>query len=165
MKQITIHSKVNGTHSILIDDEDYDYVSKFNWHIYRCTFRGKKARTFYAVACINGVTIRMHRLLLGLNDPKILVDHKDHDGLNNQRDNLRIASAQQNQFNMRPFKSNKTGFKGVSYNKKDKRYAVFLKVGRKNTFFGNFKTPIEAASKWNELARQHHGEFAYQNQI
>jgi hypothetical protein len=165
MKHITIYSKVNGIHSILIDDEDYDYVSKFNWCIYRCTFKGKKARTFYAVAKVDGMAIRMHRLLLGLSDPKILVDHKDHNGLNNQRDNLRIASAQQNQFNMRPFNSNKTGFKGVSYNKKDKRYAVFLMVSNKNTFFGNFKTPIEAAIKWNEMARQYHGEFAYQNQI
>lgn len=165
MKHITIYSKVNGTHSVLVDDEDYDIVSKYKWFIYRCTFKGKKARTFYAVAHIGKVTVRMHRLLMDVSDPKILIDHIDHNGLNNQKSNLRTASPQQNLFNMRPFKINKTGFKGVSYNKKDKRYAVFLRVNRKTTFFGNYKTAEEAAKRWNELARIHHGEFAYQNPV
>lgn len=165
MKHITVYSKANGTHAILIDDEDFDLISKHKWFIYRCIFKGKKARTFYAVAHIKGSTVRMHRLLMGVSNPKILVDHKDHNGLNNQRGNLRIASAQQNQFNMRPFKSNKSGFKGVSYHKGDKMYMVFLRVNNKNTYFGSYKTPTDAAKRWNELARQHHGDFAYQNPV
>jgi hypothetical protein len=165
MKKLTINSAANGRQDILIDDEDYGLVSQYNWFIYACSVKGKRARTMYAVAHIKGRTVRMHRLILKVIDRKVIVDHKDHNGLNNQKSNLRIATSQQNQFNMRPFNSNKTGFKGVSYNKKDKRYAVFLGVNNKHRFFGNFSTAVEAAKKYNELARQYHGEFAYQNPI
>lgn len=165
MKVITVHSKANGTQHILVDDSDYDFLIEYNWFIYRCTHKGKKARTMYAVTHTKGVTIRMHRLIMGVTNPKQLVDHKDSNGLNNQRENIRVATPQQNQFNMRPFVSNKSGFKGVSYHKGDKVYMVFLRVNKKNTYFGSYKTSIEAATRWNELARQHHGEYAYQNPV
>lgn len=165
MKHITIYSKTHGTHVVLVDDNDYDLVIQFKWFIYRCTFKGKKARTFYAIARIKNVMTRMHRLIMDAHNPKILIDHKDHNGLNNQRDNLRLANAKQNQFNMRPHVNNKTGFKGVSYHKGDKMYMVFMKVNDKNTYFGSYKTPVDAAKRYNELARQYHGEFAYQNPV
>lgn len=165
MKIIRVDSTANGSHDIMIDDQDYDFISQYKWFIYRCTFKGKKARTMYAVSRINGKTIRMHRLILGHNDPKTLVDHKDHNGLNNQRSNLRTATPQQNLFNCRPFKSNKTGFKGVSFHKGDKKYMVFLRVNGRNSYFGSYDSPSDAAKKWNELARQYHGEFAYQNPV
>jgi AP2-like factor, euAP2 lineage len=101
----------------LVDDEDYEEVSAFNWH----AFRGGK--TFYAQRYIklpNGREAMqlMHRQILGLaHGDKLQVDHKDRNSLNNTRENLRVATAAQNGANNGKQRGNKSGFKGVSWDR------------------------------------------------
>jgi len=160
-----INSPKYGEKIVLIDDEDYDLIKLYTW---RANYvRGK----FYAITTIcrhkqKPLTIKMHRLILGLTDPKIFVDHKDQDGLNNKRGNIRIATHAENNRNVKHTKRSVTGYKGVSLYTKDQMagwYAVVLRKDRKNYFGGYFKDPIEAAKKYDELAKIHHGEFAHLN--
>ena len=80
----------------LVDDEDHEYLNQFKW----CA--ANNGGTFYAIrkACYDGkwITERMHRVLFDI-PPGKEIDHIDHNGLNNQRSNLRIVTRQQNKFN------------------------------------------------------------------
>src|SRR5690242_14724271 len=107
MKEIIILSAKHGKCTILVDDQDYESISKHKWHIkkwkgrYYANCKGSKGE--------NWKNRLMHRMLLGF--PSFSIDHIDGDGLNNQRNNLRPATQQQNIRN-RDVK-NKTGYKGV----------------------------------------------------
>jgi hypothetical protein len=94
------------------------------------------------------------------------IDHIDGNGLNNRRANLRKCTRSQNISNRRVIqKNNTTGFKGVYFDSKKKLYRTM--IGAKGVRYrgGRFKSPIDAAKKYNELAVKHHGEFARINLI
>jgi hypothetical protein len=163
MKKIEINSKTYGTKYVLVDDEDYDLVNKYKWNLDKMD--GDK---FYAIHSVNKgrdetgkfryTSFKIHRLIM--NFPKSHIDHKDNDGLNNQRSNLRLATSQQNSANSTVSKRNKTGFKGVTYRKDVDRYACRVRVNGDCLCYGHYKTPEEAAKKYNEVALLHFGEFA-----
>lgn len=150
----------------LVDDEDYVYLSQFKWFVRK----KKNENTCYAGRCvrINGriKQVLMHREIL--NTPKgVLVDHKDHNGLNNQRDNIRNCDYGQNSSNR--VTASKTGYLGVSYydkkRKKTKPYRATIYHNGKNRHLGTFRTPEEAAIAYNNAASLYHGEFAHLNVI
>jgi hypothetical protein len=99
----------------------------------------------------------MHRLILGVKDRKIRVDHKDRNGLNNQRNNLRIANVVQNAGNSRK-RDNKTGFKGVS--RRGKRFMAYIGVKGKVSYLGSFDTAELASVAYEAAANKYFGEFA-----
>lgn len=78
---------------MLLDDEDYESLPKSGW--YRANTCGN-ARTLYVAHDDYG---KMHRYILGITDPKIIIDHIDRNGLNNQKFNLRITNNQINKRN------------------------------------------------------------------
>lgn len=146
----------------LIDDEDYELVSKHKW----CA--AKNGTTFYAqtVFRVNGKhkCILMHRLILGLAfGDKCHGDHRDGNGLDNRRANLRIAIGGQNQRNRRPTTNNSSRFKGVHLSKGGKLWRAEIGFNRKNHYIGLFKDEEEAARAYNAAALKHHGEFARLN--
>lgn len=145
----------------LVDDEDFEELNQWCWAI------NKGCNTLYAQRMdhSNGKTIQMHRQILGLTDPKIMCDHRDRNGLNNQKDNLRIATKSQNAQNKKG--TGKSKFLGV-YLKRGKGYkrdyfAAQIKIKDKNTYIGFFKTEEEAAMAYDKFAIIHHGEFANLN--
>lgn len=166
-----------GMHT-LVDDEDYDYLMQWNWYVkivkgckgtaYAArsapTNRRSKPKPGRPNGTIITVTIRMHRLLL--DPPKGLsVDHKDRNGLNNQKSNLRICTWKDNSANTGPRNTNTSGWKGVSFmpNRNIKPWRATLREGSKSLLAKNYSTAIEAALAYDLAAREHHGEFAYQN--
>lgn len=166
MKEIIILSKKHGKLKCLVDDADYVYLSKHNW------FVSKDKKTFYAVAWIKDennkfVKIKMHQMIMGEYDRKIFViDHISRDALDNRRCNLRFVTWAQNAQNRR-YVPNRSGYKGVcvTFYKGKATYAVSISYNNTKIYQGGFKTAKEAAMRYNELARQYHGEFAYQNPI
>lgn len=124
----------------LVDNEDYEWLSKFKWHA------RETHKLFYAVRYkpVN-VGVLMHREILGLiEDPKIHVDHKDSNGLNNQKSNLRHSNPSKNSMHSRLRRTSQSGFKGVS----KLRYGTHearIRVGQKDINLGSFKDPKEAA--------------------
>lgn len=163
--ELTFKSPKYGDKIVLIDDEDYKKVKALNWSI---TFvRGN----WYAIHSLwrdgKSEQIKMHRFIMSESDPKIKVDHINHNGLDNRKSNLRRATTPENTRNTGPTKRNRTGYKGVYHapGGKVQKYGARIKVMGKTYFGGYFNCPIEAAKKYNELAKIHHGEFAYLNKI
>lgn len=111
-------------------------------------------------------SVLLHRLLMN-PDNGLLVDHRDGNGLNNQRNNLRLATNAQNQQNSdgRPRKAR---FKGLSFqpaSSKCNPWQAYIQVNKKKINLGYFPTEIEAALAYNEAAKKHFGEFALLNEI
>lgn len=170
MRVIKWSSPKFGELEILVDDEDYDRLIPYSWGVLKC----KSSDTLYVKArYVSKEQPRkyysIHRFILGIDDPKIFVDHRDGNGLNNQKSNLRIATNRDNCRNRGKQKNNTTGFKGVFAIKGTNSFkaALTIREGNKRrlVFCKQFKCPITAARAYNEAARQYHGEFAYQNPV
>lgn len=141
----------------LVDDQDYDWLNQWSWHI----VKGKQ--TYYAAAYIDKRYIRMHRLILGVNDSKILGDHVDRNGLNNQRNNLREANVVQSNCNRSSHKGSSSKYLGVS--RLRNLWRACIKRNYKQVFIGTFKTEEDAALAYNQKALEFHGEFANINKL
>lgn len=100
-----------------------------------------------------------------LDAPKgIMTDHRDGDTLNNQRENLRLATNQQNQHNQRRLRrDNTTGFKGVTLWPRKGVYNAQIYVNTIRKSLGCYKTPEEAAAAYDAAAVKYFGEFAATN--
>ncbi len=96
--------------------------------------------------------------------PEVL-DHINRDRVDNRTDNLREATASENSQNQSMYKNNKSGFKGVSWFKRDKKWVAQIKIDGKKKHLGYFDCKVEAAIAYNEAAIKHHGEFANINHI
>lgn len=160
---LKIVSAKHGEHICHYDECDYLMVSQFRWAI------NKRGRVYYAVARkqVNNVIvdIKMHRLIAGATDSSIKVDHIDHDGLNNCRCNLRLATNIENIRNSRPSKNNIVGYKGVGFMPKVSKYRARIRINRKEKHLGMFDSANEAAMAYNNAAKLNFGEFAYLNVI
>ena len=100
----------------------------------------------------------MHRAIMG--EPKELdVDHRDGDGLNNRRANLRVATVLENQFNARRRKDNASGFKGVSWHRAAGKWYAHISLNRKRFHLGTFDTPEAAHAAYAAASAAFHGEF------
>lgn len=146
----------------LVDDEDYDFLMKWKWY----ALKGKN--TFYAVRDIQidkkKKTIWLHRVIMNIPEG-MFTDHKDHDGCNNQRYNLRNCTKSQNNRNRKKVEGCSSKFKGSCWNKRAKSWFAYIKVGPKLKSLGYFKNEIEAALAYNIAAKELFKEFAELNEV
>lgn len=147
----------------LVDDADFEWLNQWKWFAY------KDANTYYAHRSDRTGPkqriILMHREILGLTDPKIHGDHKDRNGLNNQRNNLRTANNSQNMANRRSHIDSTSEYLGVYYYKRDRNWRARITKDRKDIFIGGYDSEYEAALAYNEVAIQLHGQFANLNKV
>lgn len=165
MKEITLS---NGM-KCQVDDEDYDKFGHLNWHAEVRKHTVYVGRYWYNKEKGYKSRKRLHRLIMNAS-PEMDVDHIDHNGLNNQKSNLRICSTMENRRNSKIRKDNRTGFKGVSLFKgriwKDSKTPVFrarIMVQRKEIGLGYFESAEEAARAYDSKAVELFGEFAHLN--
>jgi hypothetical protein len=143
----------------LVDDADYEYLNQWKWFL---SF-DPSYQSFRAVANIGGKTVLMHRLIM--NTPKgAVVDHINHDTLDNRRCNLRNATSSQNAMNTRKRKNTYSKYKGVrrSRNKRKVWNMVISKDGVRYEY-RSFSSEEEAAHAYDKKARELFGEFAVLN--
>lgn len=163
MKQILVTSKKYGNFNALVDDNDFDRVNQYRWYLFRDKYND------YAVGrlIVNRIKrkVLMHRFILNILDSLILCDHKDGNGLNNKRNNIRVATKLQNNRNVKTNNRNSTGYKGVHYNKINKKFIARVASGTERLYLGSFDNKEDAARAYNEYALKHHGEFARLNII
>ncbi len=137
----------------LVDDDDFDWISQLEWSAVRVS--SGTGEIWYATK--RGGKGFMHSVISGFRK----CDHKDGNGLNNQRDNLRPCTSSQNAANSFQRKPNISGFKGVSRN--HYKWKARLMLNRKEIFLGDFDTPELAARAYDAGAIKHFGEFARTN--
>ncbi len=148
----------------LVNNKDYVELSKYKWSAV------KLRNSWYAVRYSKGshktrVSIYMHRQILGLKkDDGIKSDHQDHNGLNNQRCNLRKCTTQQNGFN-RNYQNHSSKYKGVSWDVKAKKWRAGIQYNLKTYHLGSYETGIEAAKIYDAKAKELFGEFARLNNV
>lgn len=143
-----------------IDDADFDVIGGYRWH----AKLSPNGMDFYARRSIytpNGSKcVYMHREICGATDGA-LVDHADHNTLNNQRANLRVCSGCQNQANRR--RTINRGFKGVFRLKNRDLWWSVIGHNRKQISLGYFKSETDAAIAYDSAAIELFGEFAFLN--
>ncbi len=139
----------------IVDDADFAELSKFKWYAGQAG-RGK----FYPVSNIKGQTVRMHTFLLG-KSPGLVVDHRDRDGMNNQRSNLRRCTQSQNMANQK-VRGGKSKFKGV-WLAPNGKWSVTIGFKQKVRYLGTFISESDAAKAYDAEAVKLYGEFAYLN--
>lgn len=144
-----------------IDAEDWERVNRYRWGYYH----DKETMYAHSGHMENGkwVTVTMHRLIMNPPTDR-LTDHKNHNGLDNRKLNLRLATHSQNSQNRRTQHLNKTGYKGL-YRNGGNQWAVKIGINGKKVYLGTFKTKEQAALAYNEAALEHFGEFACLNKI
>jgi hypothetical protein len=138
----------------IVEDEDYEYLNQWKWYYHngyaiRNVYRNRKL-----IKCI-----RMHRLIMNTPDD-MEVDHINGNRSDNRKANLRNCTHAQNTRNAKPQARSKSGFKGVSWNKKNKKWIV---VARRNVYLGSFRDSRDAALVYDAWARKHYDEYAKLN--
>jgi hypothetical protein len=137
----------------LIDDEDWELVSKYSWYAYK----NKHGNTFYAATTNSkNFKIRMHRLIMNTPSGK-QVDHINGNGLDNRRVNLRVCTNSQNHMNGQKVHG-KSVYRGVC--KDRKWWKARICVNRQQINLGLFTDEIEAAKAYDEAASKYFGQFA-----
>lgn len=143
----------------LVDDEDLGPLSAFNW------FAHKRHGRYYAsrnitVSCNKQRAIHMHRLIAGAK-PGQDVDHINGNGLDNRKENLRLATRTENNRNRRKWGA-KSKFKGVQ-KRSPNSWRARIQVDGKRLHLGFYTTELRAALAYNNAAIKHFGKFANLN--
>lgn len=148
----------------LVDDEDFERLSKMRWHAQVIGNSWYAKRHFWSKPDKKYLTWYMHRIVMNAPD-SMVVDHKDHNTLNNQKVNLRVCTKAQNNINTSKRPNTSSKFKGVCYFKSRDKYIAYIEHASKRTYLGYHKTEEDAAKAYNKKAIEIHGQFAQLNQI
>lgn len=141
--------------SAVVDDEDYERASAFKW----CAL--PTHGTFYAMRNLspNG-RMFLHHFILGVN---MQIDHINHNGLDNQKRNLRPCSTSQNAMNRRLRKTSKSGRKGACWISRSRKWAAYIQVNKRKVHLGYFESLEKAANAYDVAAIKYFGTFALTN--
>src|SRR5574341_695331 len=159
----TIKIPLTKGYTTIIDAVDAD-LAQYKWYAFE---NGSGA--YYARRKIGGrkntIALLLHRVVLERILGRELktdeqCDHIDCNPLNNCRSNLRLATQSQNNWNQRRNAVNKSGYKGVTWQKNRSKWAAYIKVHGKNRYLGLFDTAKEAYEARCKAALKYHGEFA-----
>jgi len=135
-----------------VSKEDYTFINQFRWSYFRA------GRSEYASTRINKKTVYMHRLIMVAQKGQE-VDHKNNNGLDNRRTNLRICTSSQNKANQRLRVDNKTGYRGINFDKQTGKYRARISFNGKDYSLGRHKF-LKDAVRARRAALTLHGEFA-----
>lgn len=152
--------KYAGQFVAFVDEADSE-LAKLNWSV----AKNKLSKVIYAYRMVKGKSIFLHQAVLETKlgnklEKGQLVDHVDGDGLNCQRNNLRLATHSQNLANRGKTSQNSTGLKGVYWHNKARKFTSFIQFNKKQYYLGLFETKEAAHEAYKNKAQELHKEFA-----
>lgn len=141
---------------VLVDDEDFEELSKYTWHFNEIR---KSVQAHKNFGYKNNKKIMIHRLIMNANDPKIHVDHINGNVLDNRKSNLRLVSNKTNTRNRHTKLPNTySKYIGVTLDKRKnltKRWIAQIKVNYERIHLGRHRTEEEAAIAYNKAAKEY----------
>jgi len=149
----------------IVSAHRYEWATQWSWHAgwnpHTNSYYAKRSEYMGTVDGKRIIkTFRLHREILGLKTGDPQGDHHNGDTLDNTDDNLRVASHAQNMQNRGKSVANTSGFKGVSWHKRIKKWAAYICVNGKLKHLGYYDTREEAYAVHCAAALKYHGEFA-----
>ena len=152
--------KYAGMYAATVSDEDAD-LAELNWNVF-----AKPKNPVYARRRANKKIYSIHRVILErvLGRPLEKGDEVDHingNGLDNRRENLRLATSQQNHRNRKTPKNNTSGVTGVYYYPKINRWKAGISINKKMRWFGTYVNKDDAIRARKQAEIEIFGEFAY----
>ena len=146
-----------------VDPGDYKRLRGYEW------FARKGKNSFYARRHAaggkgkNGTLVYLHQEIIKVPEGMV-VDHINHDGMDNRRANLRPATHSQNLCHRgKRSGATQSKYKGVYWRKKNRKWQALITFQRKKIYLGYFRSEIDAANAYDRAARKYHGEFACLN--
>lgn len=149
MKKIPL---TNSNKPAIVDDGDFRKASRRRW----CFTEGY-------VLSIDRPHTYLHHLVNGRPPLGLQTDHRNGNGLDNRKQNLRFATKSQNGANAGKYSNNLSGFKGVSRCSDREKWRAQITSNGRVFNLGHFDSPIEAAKVYDKAAKKFHGEFAKLN--
>lgn len=171
-RAIPLSGKAGKGKFAIVDANQFELLSQYTWTL----ATGGYAACWYPRIYLNGKRVvakgeqpkpfnmLMHRMIL-CPEKIQMVDHINHDPLDNRLCNLRLCDNTENQRNAKLKVDNTTGFKGVTYKPKrrSKQYSAYIRINGKQKYIGYFDTAEEAALAYDKVAREKFGDFALTN--
>lgn len=154
MKEIRFHGKLGEGKVMLVDEEDFEMVSRYKWYL-----STSKNKSFFYAKCylnVNGKVKNVYAHRMIVNAPiGMIVDHKNHNGIDNRKSNLRVCTVRDNARNRFGLKTNKSGMKGVHKVVRKKDGVKYVSA----ITLGTFDTPEEAQAAYIKAAKMIFGDF------
>lgn len=151
MKVITL----SQDYVALVDDEDFEKLNKFSWYAHKALntyYACRKRRKSEVENWHKNMHVAMHREIMG--QPKGMeVDHKDHNGLNCQKSNMRIVTHMHNMWNTPKRKTSKTGYRGISFDAQTRKWRAIITINHRSISLGRFVN-LEEAIRARKIAEK-----------
>lgn len=145
----------------LVDDADFAWLNQFKWYALKGRTTFYAARAKYIIGR-HYQHLRMHRIIMNVSANK-QIDHRNHNGLDNRRNNLRVCTNTENKQNGLPYKNCSSQFRGVWWCKNVKKWRAAITVNKKLIYLGYRSSEIECAKLYDAKAKELFGEFANTN--
>jgi hypothetical protein len=147
-------------YQVLVDDQDAARVLATKWHIQHDSLK-RYGRVYFYRSLPQNKTISLHRFILGLGKGEGgIVDHINNNPLDNRKENLRICTNAQNQYNRKRNKNNTSGYRGVRWSSQYKKWRAVIIVNKHNIYLGIFDDPQKAHEVYVRAAHKYYGVFA-----
>ena len=145
-----------------VGPRDYKYLMQWKWF---CNHRGYASR--HDNTRPGRPLVLMHNIVLSRMgcEGYAEADHANRDTLDNRRKNLRAVTRSQNRCNRGKFKNNSSGYKGVHWHKRVKKWVARIQIDKRSKHLGCYDNVEEASKAYDKAALKYHGEFAVLNEV